>query len=61
MYGLMGRGSETPQLSQCQGARTVYRFDASRLDLAREYKARPFGEHLLNLMRSRETPFVPPV
>jgi hypothetical protein len=36
-------------------------FDASRLDLAREYEARPFGEHLLNLMRSRETPFVPPV
>src|SRR5271165_5499963 len=41
--------------------RIVYRFDASRLDLAREYKARPFGEHspdlqyLLNLMRTRET------
>jgi hypothetical protein len=41
--------------------RTVYRFDASRLDLAHEYKARPFGEHspdlqyLLNLMRTRET------
>jgi hypothetical protein len=40
---------------------TVYRFDPSRLDLAREYKARPFGEHspdlqyLLNLMRTRET------
>ena len=39
----------------------MYRFDASRLDLAREYKARPFGEHspdlqyLLNLMRTRET------
>jgi N,N-dimethylformamidase len=39
----------------------VYRFDASRLDLAQEYKARPFGEHspdlqyLLNLMRTRET------
>jgi N,N-dimethylformamidase len=39
----------------------VYRFDANRLDLAREYKARPFGEHspdlqyLLNLMRTRET------
>jgi hypothetical protein len=38
---------------------TVYRFDPSRLDLAREYKARPFGEHspdlqyLLNLMRTR--------
>ncbi len=39
----------------------MYHFDASRLDLAREYKARPFGEHspdlqyLLNLMRTRET------
>ncbi len=39
----------------------MYRFDANRLDLAREYKARPFGEHspdlqyLLNLMRTRET------
>ena len=39
----------------------MYRFDASRLDLAREYKTRPFGEHspdlqyLLNLMRTRET------
>ena len=39
----------------------MYRFDAGRLDLAREYKARPFGEHspdlqyLLNLMRTRET------
>ena len=35
----------------------MYRFDSSRLDLAREFKARPFGEHspdlqyLLNLMR----------
>ena len=35
----------------------MYRFDASRLDLAHEYKARPFGEHspdlqyLLNFMR----------
>ena len=42
-------------------AHTVYCFDASRLDLAREYRARPFGEHspdlqyLLNLMRTRET------
>jgi hypothetical protein len=39
----------------------VYAFDSSRLDLAREFKARPFGVHspdlqyLLNLMRSRET------
>ena len=39
----------------------MYRFDANRLDLAREYKAKPFGEHspdlqyLLNLMRTRET------
>ena len=39
----------------------MYRFDANRLDLAHEYKARPFGEHspdlqyLLNLMRTRET------
>jgi N,N-dimethylformamidase len=38
----------------------LFTFDASRLDLAREFKARPFGEHspdlqyLLNLMRSRE-------
>ena len=36
----------------------MYQFDPSRLDLAREFKARPFGEHspdlqyLLNLMRS---------
>jgi N,N-dimethylformamidase len=39
----------------------VYDFDPSRLDLAREFKAKPFGAHspdlqyLLNLMRSRET------
>lgn len=39
----------------------MYRFDPARLDLAREYKTRPFGEHtpdlqyLLNLMRTRET------
>jgi N,N-dimethylformamidase len=38
----------------------VYEFDPSRLDLAREFKAKPFGVHspdlqyLLNLMRSRE-------
>lgn len=36
----------------------VYAFDPSRLDLAREYRAQPFGRHspdlqyLLNLMRS---------
>lgn len=42
----------------------MYRFDPSRLDLAREFKARPYGEHspdlqyLLNLMRRpREEPF----
>ena len=35
----------------------MYQFDSSRTDLAREYKAKPFGEHspdlqyLLNLMR----------
>jgi hypothetical protein len=35
----------------------MYQFDKSRLDLAREFKARPFGEHspdlqyLLHLMR----------
>ncbi|HKF70463.1 MAG TPA: hypothetical protein VKB68_01835 [Stellaceae bacterium] len=35
----------------------MYQFDKSRLDLAREFKANPFGEHspdlqyLLNLMR----------
>ncbi|MBV9522358.1 MAG: hypothetical protein JO010_06180 [Alphaproteobacteria bacterium] len=39
----------------------MFTFDPSRLDLAREFKAKPFGEHspdlqyLLNLMRSRET------
>lgn len=39
----------------------MYTFDAKRLDLAREFKAKPFGEHspdlqyLLNLMRARET------
>ena len=39
----------------------MYAFDSRRLDLAREFKARPFGVHspdlqyLLNLMRSRET------
>jgi len=38
----------------------LFSFDPERLDLAREFKARPFGEHspdlqyLLNLMRSRE-------
>ena len=36
----------------------MYEFNADRLDLAREYKARPFGDHspdlqyLLNIMRS---------
>ncbi len=36
----------------------MYEFNAGRLDLAREYKARPFGDHspdlqyLLNIMRS---------
>lgn len=42
----------------------MYRFDKSRLDLAREFRANPFGEHspdlqyLLNLMRMpREEPF----
>ena len=35
----------------------MYTFDASRIDLAEEFKANPFGEHspdlqyLLNLMR----------
>ena len=39
----------------------MYEFDSRRLDLAREFKAKPFGAHspdlqyLLNLMRSRET------
>jgi hypothetical protein len=39
----------------------VFTFDPKRIDLAREFKATPFGEHspdlqyLLNLMRSRET------
>lgn len=39
----------------------MFSFDPSRLDLAREFKAKPFGEHspdlqyLLALMRSRET------
>jgi hypothetical protein len=34
----------------------MYQFDSSRIDLAREYRARPFGEHspdlqyLLNIM-----------
>lgn len=38
----------------------MYRFDASRLDLAREFRTRPFGEHspdlqyLLHLMRSSD-------
>ena len=42
----------------------MYQFDSSRTDLAREYKAKPFGEHspdlqyLLNLMRlPGEAPF----
>lgn len=42
----------------------MYVFDASRLDLAREFRSRPFGEHspdlqyLLNLMRvPGERPF----
>src|SRR5260370_35751266 len=41
-------------------ALTMYEFDPSRLDLAREFKTKPFGAHspdlqyLLNLMRSRE-------
>src|SRR6185436_3557888 len=49
------------RLPRPRETRTVYRFDADRLDLAREYKARPFGEHspdlqyLLNLMRTSET------
>jgi hypothetical protein len=42
----------------------MYRFDAARTELAREFKARPFGEHspdlqyLLNMMRTRvDVPF----
>jgi N,N-dimethylformamidase len=42
----------------------MYDIDPSRIDLAREFKARPFGEHspdlqaLLNLMRRpRDEPF----
>jgi hypothetical protein len=42
----------------------MYEIDASRIDLAREFKARPYGEHspdlqaLLNLMRRpRAEPF----
>ncbi|HSU05062.1 MAG TPA: hypothetical protein VLI93_05785 [Acetobacteraceae bacterium] len=42
----------------------MYRFDKARLDLAREFRANPFGEHspdlqyLLNLMRTaRDAPF----
>lgn len=42
----------------------MYTFDAARVDLAREFKAKPYGEHspdlqyLLNLMRApSETPF----
>lgn len=42
----------------------MYAFDPSRIDLAEEFKARPFGEHspdlqyLLNLMRQpRAEPF----
>ena len=42
----------------------MYRFDKSRLDLAREFRAKPHGEHspdlqyLLNIMRTpREEPF----
>ena len=42
----------------------MYRFDPSRTDLAREFRARPFGEHspdlqyLLNLLRKpSERPF----
>jgi N,N-dimethylformamidase len=39
----------------------MYRFDKTRLDLAREFRANPFGEHspdlqyLLNLMRTART------
>ena len=39
----------------------MYRFDKTRLDLAREFRANPFGEHspdlqyLLNLMRTPST------
>lgn len=39
----------------------MYRFDKKRLDLAREFRANPFGEHspdlqyLLNLMRAAST------
>ncbi len=42
----------------------MYQFDSSRTDLAREYRAKPFGEHspdlqyLLNLMRKpAEAPY----
>ncbi len=42
----------------------MYRFDKTRLDLAREFRNNPFGEHspdlqyLLNLMRTAsDTPF----
>ncbi len=40
----------------------MFKIDPSRLDVAREFKARPFGEHspelqyVLNYMRTRVTP-----
>ncbi|HEY2618666.1 MAG TPA: hypothetical protein VGI78_15100 [Acetobacteraceae bacterium] len=57
-FAALNRSHVVPSVKE---TRIVYRFDASRLDLAREYQARPFGEHspdlqyLLNLMRTRET------
>ena len=50
-----------PRGGELGRAADVFTFDPSRLDLAREFKVRPFGQHspdlqyLLNLMRSRET------
>ena len=40
----------------------MFKIDPSRLDVAREFKAKPFGEHspelqyVLNHMRTRQTP-----
>jgi len=40
----------------------MFKIDPSRLDVAREFKAKPFGEHspelqyVLNYMRTRQTP-----
>ena len=56
---------ETHRIQAYLGTQGMYTIDPERIELAREFRGRPFGEHspdlqyLLNLMRrpNRDTPF----